>query len=79
MNKGTAKYGVFHDIPKASPIKIHISKCPYFQRHDPNAPTTEWFYTNNLDSANKIAKQLAQKYNMKSRDCYFCKPNKIRH
>lgn len=75
LTKSTAKYGVFHDLPKASPIKIHSSHCYYYRTHDPSAPTTDWYYTNTLKEATSIAKQLSQKHKMKYRDCLRCNPS----
>lgn len=77
MNKNNAKYGIFHDLPKASPIKIHINTCSFFQIHDPTAPTTNWFYTSTLETATKIAKKLAIEHKMQYRDCKFCKPSTL--
>ena len=39
-----------------------------------NAPTTDWSFAHDLDSAIKKAKNLAQEYGMKARDCKWCKP-----
>lgn len=75
LTKHNAIFGVFHDIPKASPIKIHNANCSQYKRHDPLAPTTNWCYANNLTSANEIARRIAIENNMQYRDCKFCKPN----
>ena len=69
------KYAIFRDIPKASDIKIHCITCGAYKRSNPNARTTDWSFAHDLDSAIKKAKNLAQKYGMKSRDYKWCKPS----
>lgn len=77
MNKSSARFGVFHDLPKASPIKIHVSTCSFFQLHDPSAQSTDWYYTKTYDESRKIAQKLAKEHNMQYRDCKFCKPSSL--
>ena len=69
------KFAIFHDIPKASDIKIHYIECTAYTGRDLTAKTTEWFTAPNFLAAMEIANNLAKKHNMRYRACKWCKPS----
>ena len=68
-------FAIFHDILKATDIKIHHIDCTAYTNRDPTASTTEWFTATDLRTAKNTAQRLAREYNMNYRDCEWCKPS----
>ena len=71
----TDRFAIYHNIPKASDIKIHHIDCVAYARRDPLAENSDWHATPDLKSAISTAQRLAREYSMAYRDCRWCKPS----
>ena len=69
------RFAIYHNIPKASDIKIHHIDCTAYTNRDPLAENSDWHTASNLQTATNTAQRLSREYNMKYRDCKRCKPS----
>ena len=69
------RFAIYHNIPKASDIKIHDINCTAYTGRDPLAKNSDWHTALNFRTATSTAQKLAREYSMKYRDCKRCKPS----
>ena len=69
------RFAIYHNIPKASDIKIHDIDCTAYAGRDPLAENSDWHTASNLKTATSTTQRLAREYSMKYRDCKWCKPS----
>ncbi len=68
-------FAIFHDILKATDIKIHKIDCGHYTERDLSATTTEWFTAPDMQTATETAQRLAKEHGMNYKDCEHCKPS----
>lgn len=66
------RFAVYHNIPKATEIKIHHIACSAYANRDPLAKNSDWHTASNLQTATNIAKILAREHGMRYRYCKWC-------
>ena len=71
----TVKFAIYHNIPKATDIKIHHIDCAAYARRDPLAKNSDWHTAPDLKSATSTAQRLSGEHSMAYRDCRWCKPS----
>ena len=69
------RFAIYHDIPKASDIKIHRIDCTAYTNRDLHAETSDWHTASNLQTATSIAQRLSREHSMRYRDCKWCRPS----
>ena len=69
------RFAIYHNIPKATDIKIHRIDCTAYTGRNPLAKNSDWHTAPNFQTATSTAQSLAREHNMKYRDCKRCKPS----
>jgi len=72
-----ARFAVYHNIPKASDIKIHHIDYTAYTRRDPAAENSDWHTAPDLQAATDKARALGEKHNLRYRDCKWCRPSRF--
>ena len=71
----TDGFAIYHDIVKASDIKIHNIDCTAYKDRDPLAKDSDWHTAPDIQTATDTAQRLAKEHSMNYRDCERCKPS----
>ena len=69
------RFAIYHNIPKASDIKIHQIDCKAYTGRDLLAENSDWHTATDIGTAISIAQRLAREHSMAYRDCKWCKPS----